>query len=89
MPPCQLPYRWALTSCALNVQSPAMEPNPLQAWVSAKRYTDEQLADLFKVSRVHAYRLRTIKNRPSVKTARRIEEVTGIPAATLILGVAA
>lgn len=64
------------------------QPNPLQAWVNARSYSDEELAKLFAVSRVHAYRLRTAKNRPSVKTARRIEQVTGIPAADLILGAA-
>lgn len=55
----------------------------------ANKVRDEALAAKVGVSRVQILRLRKGDNRPSSKTALRLQEVTGIPAAKFILGEAA
>jgi transcriptional regulator with XRE-family HTH domain len=61
----------------------------LDKWASERSLKDAELAKMIGVSRVHAFRLRRGDYRPSVKTAKRIEEVTGISAASLVMGDAA
>lgn len=47
--------------------------------------TDAALAAKVGVSQPTIWRIRNRKRRPNVEVARKIEEVTGIPAADLIL----
>lgn len=47
--------------------------------------TDAALAAKVGVSQPTIWRIRNRKRRPNVEVARRIEKVTGIPAADLIL----
>lgn len=56
----------------------------LEAWMNDQEVSDEQLAAKVGVSRVQVLRLRTGQNRPSPKTAKKLEAVTGIPASELI-----
>jgi transcriptional regulator with XRE-family HTH domain len=58
----------------------------LQAWMEANGERDETLAPKVKVSRVHMSRLRRGKNRPSLETAKTLQELTGIPATQLMFG---
>jgi transcriptional regulator with XRE-family HTH domain len=48
--------------------------------MEAAEITDEKLAEKVGVSRVQITRLRNRANLPSLKTARALESVTGIPA---------
>lgn len=57
----------------------------LQTWVDAAKLTDEALAAKVGVSRVQITRIRNGVCRPSVKTAQKLAEVTGVPAANFIL----
>lgn len=46
---------------------------------------DEALAPKLNVSRVHVSRLRRRICRPSLETAKRLEEITKIPAADFLM----
>ena len=50
----------------------------LGTWTEEHGITDEQLAIMLKVTRVQANRIRRGMSYASVKTAKRIEEITGI-----------
>lgn len=56
----------------------------LSVWMAENRITDETLAAQVEVSRTQVLRLRTGQNKPSAKTAKALERVTGIPAADFI-----
>jgi transcriptional regulator with XRE-family HTH domain len=58
--------------------------HPLKTWLADTKKKDADLADLVGVSRVQIYRIREGQNRPSLKTARKLEAVTKIPAAELM-----
>lgn len=56
----------------------------LKAWMGAHDENDESLSRKVGVSRVQIRRIRLGENRPSPETALRLQEVTGIPAASFI-----
>lgn len=56
----------------------------LAEWMRANEETDETLASKLGVSRVHVSRLRRDVHRPRPGLARKLEELTGIPAAQFI-----
>lgn len=58
---------------------------PLEAWMTREGETDESLSPKVGLSRVQISRLRRRVYRPSVETARKLETITGIPAAEFIL----
>lgn len=58
--------------------------HPLKKWMADAQLKDADLAPKVGVSRVQIYRIREGQNRPSLKTARKLEEVTRIPAADLM-----
>lgn len=57
----------------------------LAAWMNANGETDESLAPKLGVSRVHVSRLRRRICNPSPDMAKRIEDLTAIPAIDLLL----
>ena len=57
----------------------------LKKWMADHGYTDEALSERVGVTRVQILRLRLGQNRPSQKTARKLEEVTKIPAGDLMM----
>lgn len=57
----------------------------LEQWMTRSAIKDGVLAAQLGVSRVQVLRLRRGENRPSPKTARRLEEITQIPAGDLML----
>lgn len=62
-------------------------PHPLDLW-SAKQdpaVGEAELADLAGCSRVQLWRIRNGRSSPSRKLARRLQEITGIDAASLIM----
>ena len=61
----------------------------LQNWMAEHGETDESLSPRVGVSRVQVSRIRRKICRPSIVTALRLEQVTGIPAAKLVMGDAA
>ncbi len=63
--------------------------NALEKWMTENKVTDGKLAADLSVSRVQVLRLRRGENGPSKETARELERVTGIPAATFVFGEAA
>ncbi len=58
---------------------------PLDTWMIDKGVGNKHLAEMLQISRVQVSRLRRRLYRPSVETALKLEEITGIPAAELIL----
>lgn len=62
---------------------------PLQAWMGENKETDESLSRKVGVSRVQIRRIRLGENHPSRDTALKLEQITGISAATLVFGEAA
>lgn len=61
----------------------------LSDWMRENAETDQTLAPKIGISRVHVSRLRRKILRPSPALARKLEEVTAIPAAEFIFGQAA
>lgn len=61
----------------------------LADWMRRNSETDQSLAPKIGVSRVHVSRLRRNVHKPSPDLARKLEEVTQIPAAEFIFGEAA
>jgi transcriptional regulator with XRE-family HTH domain len=59
--------------------------DPLKDWMAKADVKDEALAPKLSVSRVHVSRLRRRKCRPSLETAKRLEEITEIPAADFLM----
>lgn len=66
-----------------------MATNPIKKWMEEHGLDDKAAALRLGLDRSQIWRLRHGKCRPSIKTAMRLEPITGIPAATLILGEAA
>ena len=60
----------------------------LQNWMSENEIKDEALAEKVEVSRVQVLRWRLRQNRPSPHRARKLEQVTGIPAGDLMMDTA-
>lgn len=58
---------------------------PLDTWMTSAGETNESLALKVGLSRVQISRLRRRIYRPSVETARKLEEITNIPAAEFIM----
>ncbi len=58
---------------------------PLERWMSETKVLDDALAEKVGVSRVQILRIRRGQNRPSVETARKLAEITGLPLEDLIL----
>lgn len=52
----------------------------LADYMSAEKLSDDALAQILNISRVHVNRLRLGRRRPSLALAIRLEEITGIPA---------
>lgn len=59
--------------------------NKLAAWMVLHGETDETLAPKVGVSRVHISRLRRGVHAPRPALAIKLEDVTGVPAAELIM----
>jgi len=57
----------------------------LASWMTAHGETDETLAAKLGVSRVQASRLRRRRCNPSPETAKKLEDLTKIPALDLML----
>ena len=66
-----------------------MSTNPIKQWLEAHGLDDKAAAARLGLDRSQVSRLRRGECRPSIKTAKRLEPITGIPAAELILGSAA
>lgn len=60
----------------------------LQNWMSENTVKDEVLAEKVGVSRVQVLRWRLRQNRPSPPRARKLEEITAIPAGDLMMDTA-
>lgn len=58
----------------------------LAKWMTDNEVKDEALSRDLGVSRVQVLRLRRRICRPSLKTARKLEEITGISAVSLVMG---
>lgn len=60
----------------------------LHDWMKAKDLNDEKLSIALgrKLSRSQINRIRRAKSSPSLDNARLLETVTGIPAATFVMG---
>lgn len=58
---------------------------PLERWMSEKQMRNEDLAPRVGVSRVQIHRIRTGQNSPSLKTARKLAEITKLPLDVLLL----
>lgn len=58
----------------------------LAAWMAAHYMTDKELSEKTGISRVQVLRLRHGVHRPSLRNARKIEQVTGIAAGRLMAG---
>lgn len=56
----------------------------LETWMDLARYDDAKLAAELRVSRVHASRLRRRKCLPSPEVAKRLQNITKIPAERFI-----
>jgi transcriptional regulator with XRE-family HTH domain len=56
----------------------------LAEWMDRTGETDQTLAPKVGVSRVHVSRLRRLIHNPSPDLAKKLEEVTAIPAANFI-----
>lgn len=61
----------------------------LQTWMEANKVRDEDLAEKIGVSRVQVLRWRLQQNRPRPTKARKLEEITSIPAGDLMMDGAA
>lgn len=57
----------------------------LEEYMRSKGITDADLAAKVGVSQPTMWRIRNRKRQPKVEVARKIEEITGIPAAELVL----
>lgn len=57
----------------------------LAHWMKTADVKDEALSQQLGISRVQVLRLRRRLCRPSLKTARKLEEITNIPAAELLM----
>lgn len=68
-----------------NIPSWHMWGMTLDEHMRSKGLTDAELAAKVGVSQPTIWRIRNRKRRPQVAVAKRIEEVTGIPAADLVL----
>lgn len=60
------------------------KPINLSEWMAQKGYGDEDVAPLVGISRAQVSRIRRGVNGASGKTARKLEQVTGIPWPTFI-----
>jgi transcriptional regulator with XRE-family HTH domain len=69
--------------CTLSVHYPAMQT--LESWMKDTGTKDEALSLRLGVSRVQVLRLRRRLCRPSVETARKLEQITEIPAGDLMM----
>lgn len=56
----------------------------LDEWMATNTVSDEALAERLKISRVHASRLRRRVCLPSKEVAKRLEDLTAIPAAQFV-----
>lgn len=61
----------------------------LKDWMDAKDKKDADVAALVGISRSQITRIRTGVSNPGRNTARKLEEVTKIPAARFVMGLAA
>lgn len=56
----------------------------LEDWMKRASETDQSLAPKLGISRVHVSRLRRVVHNPSPELAERLEQLTGIPKASLV-----